>query len=247
MRGLQAHKDVDDHMEIPASVRAPVTVTASKYMPSFPITTMAGTMRLSRASAEKTEEDVRPSTRGVSPSEQPRELSFRDTVRGGLGKPHRERNFSPLVPPTAQHGTFDSTSVDRVGLGGEGSPDETSERCGRAQSISEALGSRGGPIRDGRLDLHLNLDTNLETITQTGIPDEPTHGPCRVGYDSEGGLNRFSRYEADFRSLNLDGDHGRRIHEDQGQHSRLPGTGEARNDGIYHVDTRLPERGYRGG
>ena len=72
-------------------------------------------------------------------------------------------------------------------------------------------------------------------------------GPSRVGYDSEGGLNRFPRYEADFRSLNLDGDHGRRIHEDQGQHSRLPGTGEARNDDIYHEDTRLPERGHRGG
>ena len=273
-------KDVDDHSDVPVSVRAPVTVTASEYMSSFPITTMAGTMsrgaegyvtvselahgvttsritssaltmpsglglaygytniintgprdslylpdpifppmRPSRASAEITEEDVRPSTRGVSPSEQPREPSFRDTVRGGLGKPQREKNFSPLVPPAAQHGTFDSTSVDRLGLGREGIPDETYERCGRAHSRTEALGSRGGPIRDGRLDLHLNLDTNLETITQTGLPDEPTQGPSRVGYNSEGGLNRFSRYEADFRSLNLDGDQGRRIYEDQGQHS----------------------------
>ena len=44
LRGLEAHKDVDDHTEIPASVRAPVTVTASEFMRSFPITTMAGTM-----------------------------------------------------------------------------------------------------------------------------------------------------------------------------------------------------------
>ena len=205
------------------------------------------TIEPSRASAEMIEEDVRPSTREVSPSEQPRESTFRDTVRGGLGKPHRERNFSPLVLPAAQHGTFDSTSLDRLGLGGEGLPDETSKRCSRAHSRPEALDSRGGPIRDGRLDLHLNLDTNLETITQRGIPDGPTRGPSRVGYDSEEGLNRYSRYEADFRSLNLDGDHGRRTHEDQAQHSRLPDIREPRNNDFYHDDTRLPERGHRGG
>ena len=45
----------------------------------------------------------------------------------------------------------------------------------------------------------------------------------------------------------MDGDHGRRTHEDQGQHSRLPGTGEARNDEFYHEDTRLPERGHMSG
>ena len=92
------------------------------------------------------------------------------------------------------------------------------------------LGGLGRPVRDGHLDLHLDLDTNLETINQTGIPDEPTRGPSRVGSDSEGGLNRFSRYEADFRSLNLDGDRGRRTHDDQDQYSRLPGTRGARND-----------------
>ena len=91
-------------------------------------------------------------------------------------KSHRERNFSPLVPPAAQHGTFESTIVDRLGLGEEGIPDETSERCDRAHSRPDALSSRGEPFRDGRLDLQLNLDTNLVTITQTGIPDEPTRG-----------------------------------------------------------------------
>ena len=40
--------------------------------------------------AETAEEDVRPSTRGVPPSEQQREPSLWDTVRGGLGKPHGE-------------------------------------------------------------------------------------------------------------------------------------------------------------
>ena len=37
-------KDVDDHSDVPVSVRAPVTVRASEYMSSFPITTMVGTM-----------------------------------------------------------------------------------------------------------------------------------------------------------------------------------------------------------
>ena len=45
----------------------------------------------------------------------------------------------------------------------------------------------------------------------------------------------------------MDGDHGRRTHEERGQHNRLPGTEEARNDDIYHEDTRLPERDHRGG
>ena len=184
--------------------------------------------------------------RGVPLSEQQREPDFRDTVRGGLGKLQGGRNFSPLVPAAAQHGTFDSTNVDRLGLGGEGIPDATSDWRGRAHSRPEVLDSRGGPVRDGRLDLQLNLDTNLDTINQTGIPDEHTRAPNRAGYDSERGLNRFSRYAVDFRSLNMDVDHGRRIHEDQGQHSRLPGIGGARND-FYHENTRLPERGYLGG
>ena len=156
------------------------------------------------------------------------ESGFRNTVRGGLGKLQGGRNFSPLAPPAAQHGTFDSANVDRLGLGGEGIPDATSERFGRAHSRPEVLGSRVGPVRDGSLDLHLNLDTNLETINQTRTPDEHTRGPNRVGYDSEGGLKRHSRYEADFGSLNLDTDHGRRTHENQGKHSRLPGTRGAR-------------------
>ena len=96
------------------------------------------------------------------------------------------------------------------------------------------------------MDLHLNLDTNLETINQTGIPDEHTRGPSRVEYDSEGGLNRFSRYEADFRFLNLNGDPVRRTHDDQGQHNRLPSSRGARND-FYHEDKGLPERGHMSG
>ena len=93
------------------------------------------------------------------------------------------------------------------------------------------------------------FETDVWTITLiwTGIPDEPTVGPSRPGYDSEGGLNRFSRYEADFRSQNLDGDHGRRTHEDLGQQDRLPDMREARNNDFYHEDTRLPERGHRVG
>ena len=44
LRGLETHKDVDDHSDVPVSARTPVTVTASEYISSFPITTMAGTM-----------------------------------------------------------------------------------------------------------------------------------------------------------------------------------------------------------
>ena len=147
IRGLSA-RDLNGSLnEIPILVTVPVTVTVSEVIPSFPITTMAGTLsrgtegfvtlselghgvttsritppaltvpsglawaygyanisytgprdsfhlpdpifppiRLSRASAETAEENLRPSTRGVPPSEQERESSFRDTVRGGRGK-----------------------------------------------------------------------------------------------------------------------------------------------------------------
>ena len=193
IRGLSAHDLEDVLNEIPVSVIAPVTATASEFIPSFPITTMAGTllsrgaegyvmvtemahgvttsritpsaltmpsglalaygyaninytgprdsfhlpdpifppMRPSRASAEITEEDVRPSARGVPPSEQRREPSYQDKVRGGLGKPPGKRNFIPLVPPAAQHGTFDSSSADRL------------------DCVPEGFGNPGGPIRDG--------------------------------------------------------------------------------------------------
>ena len=152
IKGLSA-RDLNGSLnEIPILVTVPVTVTASEVIPSFPITTMAGTLsrgtegfvtlselghgvttsritppaltvpsglalaygyanisytgprdsfhlpdpifppiRLSRASAE-TAEDVRPSTSGVPPSEQERESSFRDTVRGGRGKLQEGRN-----------------------------------------------------------------------------------------------------------------------------------------------------------
>ena len=53
---------------------------------------------------------------------------------------------------------------------------------------------RGGVVGDGRLGLHLNLDTNLETINQTGVPDEHTRKLNPAGYDSEGGPNRCSVY-----------------------------------------------------
>ena len=125
----------------------------------------------------------------------------------------------------------------------------TSERFGHAHSKPEVLGRRGGPVREGRLDLHLhlNLDTNLETVNQTGVPEEHTRGPNLARYDSEGGLNRFSRYEADFRSLNLDGGPERRTYDDQGRHNRLPDNKGARNDDFYHKETRLPGRGNMGG
>ena len=99
------------------------------------------------------------------------------------------------MPPAAQHGTFDSMNVDRLDLGRDGISDATSERFSRAHSGPKVLGRGGGPVRDGRMDLHLNLDTNLETINQTGAPNEHTRGLNRAGYDSEGGLNCFSRYE----------------------------------------------------
>ena len=44
IRGLSPH-DLEGVLdEIPVSVTAPVTVTASEFIPSFPITTMAGTL-----------------------------------------------------------------------------------------------------------------------------------------------------------------------------------------------------------
>ena len=85
--------------------------------------------------------------------------------------------------------------------------------------------SRGGVVGDRRLDLQLKLDTNLETVNQTGALDEFTRGACLAGYNSEGGLNRFSRYEADFMPLNFDVDQEPRTHDDQGQYNRpLPPT-----------------------
>ena len=59
-------------------------------------------MRRPRASGETAVEGVRPGTRGIPPSEEHREPDFRDTVRGGLGKLHGGKNFSPLVSPAAR-------------------------------------------------------------------------------------------------------------------------------------------------
>ena len=114
-------------------------------------------MRLSRASGETAKEDARPSTRGVPPSDEHREPGFRDTVRGGLGKLHGARNFTPPVPPAAQHGTFDSSNVDRLDLSEEGIPDVTSERFGRAHSGREVA------VVD-------SLETGVWTFTLTWIP-----------------------------------------------------------------------------
>ena len=180
-------------------------------------------MRRSRASGETVEEDVRPSTRGVPPSEQPRETGFRDTVRGGQGKLHRGGDFSPLLPPAAQHSTFNSPNVDRLGLGEERLTNETSGQSGRVHSRPEVPSGRGGVVGDGRLNLHLNLDTNLETINQTGVPDEHTRRPNLAAYDTEWRPNRFSWYEADFRPLNTHVFPERSTHRDQDQYSRLPG------------------------
>ena len=91
-------------------------------------------MRLSRALGEKAEEDVRPSTKGVPPLEQPREIGFRYTVRGGQGKLHRGRNFSPLLTAAAPHSTFDSPNVIRLGLGEERLPNEASRQSGRVHA-----------------------------------------------------------------------------------------------------------------
>ena len=44
IRGLSAHDLEDILNEIPRPATAPVTVTASEFIPSFPITTMPGTM-----------------------------------------------------------------------------------------------------------------------------------------------------------------------------------------------------------
>ena len=60
-------------------------------------------------------------------------------------------------------------------------------------------------------------------------------------------MNRFSQYEADFRSLNLDRDPVRRTNDDQGQDNRLPDSRGARNVDFYHENTRLTERGHMGG
>ena len=183
IRGLSAHDLNGSLNEIPVSVTAPVTVTASEVIPSFPITTMVGTMsrsaegfmtvselghgvttsritpsavtkpaglalayvyanfsytgprdsfhipdpmfppmRLLRASGEMAEGDARPSRIDIPPSEEHWEPCFQDTVRGGQGKLHRGRDFSPLIPPTAPHSTFNSSNLDRVDLGGERVP-----------------------------------------------------------------------------------------------------------------------------
>ena len=66
-----------------------------------------------------------------------------------------------------------------------------SERFGRVHSGPEVLSSLGRPVGDGHLDLHLNLDTNLETVNQTGVPDEYAPEPNLAGYDLGGGLNRL--------------------------------------------------------
>ena len=107
--------------------------------------------------------------------------------------------------------------------------------------------ARSGVVADGRLDLHLNLNTKLETINQTGVPDEHTRRPSLAGYDSEGGPNRFSRYEADFRPMNTHVDPEPWTHRDQDQYSRPPSNMGGGNDGYYHEETSLPERNRMGG
>ena len=44
VRGSETYMNVGDSAEVPVSIRVPATVMASEVIPSFPITTMAGTM-----------------------------------------------------------------------------------------------------------------------------------------------------------------------------------------------------------
>ena len=95
--------------------------------------------------------------------------------------------------------------------------------------------------------LGLALEYGYANISYTG-PRDSFHLPGPILPPMR--LSRASvekEYQMRPPSLNLDVDHERRTHEDQGQYSRLPGTGEARNDDIYHEEPRLPERGYLGG
>ena len=46
-------------------------------------------------------------------------------------------------------------------------PNLDSEQFGRARDGPAVPQGRGGVFEDGHLDLHLNLDINLETINQT--------------------------------------------------------------------------------
>ena len=98
--------------------------------------------------------------------------------------------------------------------------------------------SHAGVVRDGRLDPNLNL----ETVNQTGVPDEFMRGPNLVGYDSEGGLNRFSRYKADFRPLNFDANQEPRTHDDQGQYNQPLSYLREKYSKRQQGETRLPER-----
>ena len=66
-------------------------------------------------------------------------------------------------------------------------------------------------------------------------------------YDSKGGLNRFSQYEADFRAMNTYVESEPWTHHDLDQYSRPPGNMGGVNDGHYHEETRLPERNHIGG
>ena len=204
-------------------------------------------MRLSREQGETTAEDARPDRIDMPPSEAQREPSFQDTVGGGPDKLHRGRDFSPLIPPTALHSTFNSSNLDRLNLSGERIPNVASEPFGCAHSGPEVISSRGGVVRDRRLDLQLNLDTNLDTVNQTGALDEYTHGPNLARYDSAGGLNRFSRYEADFKPLNTHVDPEPRTHHDLDQYRRPPGHAGGGNEEHYHEETRWLERNHKGG
>ena len=53
-------------------------------------------------------------------------------------------------------------------------PNLASEQFDRTHSGPELPSSLDGVVGYRRLDLHLNLDTKLETVNQTGVQDEFT-------------------------------------------------------------------------
>ena len=254
VRGSGTYRNVSDSTEVPVLVRAPVTVMARAYgyanilytgprdsfhllYPIFP------PMRLSRVSVETAEEDARPGMVDIPPSEEHRVPCFLDTVRGEQYKLYRGKDFSPLIPPAAPHSTLDASNSDRLDLSGDRVPSMALERFARTHSGPEVPSGCGGVVGDGRLDLHLNLDTNLETINQTAAPDEFTRGPNRTGYDSKGGMNCFSLYEADFRPLSFDGDPEPRTQDYQGQYNRPLSNSRERYSERHQEEIRRPVRG----
>ena len=106
-------------------------------------------LQLSWVSGETTEGDAQPGMINIPPSaehREPREPCFQDTVRGGQSKLHREKDFSPVIPPAAPHSTFNSPTFERLGLVGKRMSNLTSERFGRSHSELEPPSSPDGVV-----------------------------------------------------------------------------------------------------